>query len=152
MAPAAQRRGKVGYLVGLFPTAVPLSGTAATRDAVVAGMGSRCWYHFAVHGVTDDHTSVDCGLQLTDGRLTIRDLARGRLPIARFAYLSACAAHQGSPVIPDEAVTVGTAMCTAGCQNVIAALWRVADDHAAEFAPDVRTPGHPRARDSNPPS
>lgn len=36
--------------------------------------------------------------------------------------------------MPDEAITVGTALCIAGCQNVIAALWPVADDHTADFA------------------
>ena len=35
-------------------------------------MGSHCWFHFAVHGMTDDHTPVDGGLELADGRLTIR--------------------------------------------------------------------------------
>ena len=97
-------------------------------------MGSHCWFHFAVHGVTDDHTPVDAGLELTDGRLTIRELAERRLPDAEFAYLSACATYQGSPTIPDEAVTVGTALCIAGCQHVIAALWPVADEHTADFA------------------
>lgn len=125
---------EANHLLSVFPGAVQLSGAAATRDAVLAEMGSRRWFHFAVHGATDGHTPVDGGLQLTDGRLTIRDLAHRRLPDARFAYLSACSTYQGSPVIPDEAVTVGTALCIAGCQNVIAALWPVADDHTAEFA------------------
>jgi hypothetical protein len=121
-------------LLSIFPGTAHLSDGAATRDAVLTGMSSHCWFHFAVHGVTDDHTPVDGGLQLSDGRLTIRELAERRLPDARFAYLSACATYQGSPAIPDEAVTVGTALCIAGCQTVIAALWPVADDHAADFA------------------
>lgn len=132
--PLRNAEAEANHLLNIFPGAVNLSGTAATRDAVLAGMGSHCWFHFAVHGVTDDHTPVDGGLQLTDGRLAIRDLAQRRLPDARFAYLSACETYQGSSVIPDEAVTVGTALCIAGCQNVIAALWRVADADAADFA------------------
>jgi len=132
--PLPRAEDEAGYLLGIFPDAVHLTGRGATRDAVLAEMGSHCWFHFAVHGVTDDRTPVDAGLELTDGRLTIRELAERRLPDARFAYLSACATYQGSPAIPDEAVTVGTALCIAGCQNVIAALWPVADDHAADFA------------------
>ena len=108
------------------------SSTAAIL--VSAGVRLHCWFHFAVHGVTDNRTPVDGGLELTDGRLTIRELAERRLPDARFAYLSACATYQGSPAIPDETLTVGTALCIAGCQNVIAALWPVADDHTADFA------------------
>ena len=132
--PLRNAEAEANHLLSIFPRAVNLSGTAATRDAVLAEMGSHCWFHFAAHGVTDDHTPVDGGLQLTDGRLAIRDLAQWRLPDARFAYLSACETYQGSSAIPDEAVTVGTALCIAGCQNVIAALWRVTDAHAADFA------------------
>lgn len=132
--PPPRAQDEASHLLGIFPDAVHLTGRAATRDAVLAEMGSHCWFHFAVHGVTDDRTPVDGGLELTNGRLTIRELAERRLPDARFAYLSACATYQGSPAIPDEAVTVGTALCTAGCQHVIAALWPVADDHTADFA------------------
>jgi tetratricopeptide (TPR) repeat protein len=132
--PLPSAQGEADQLLSLYPAADYLTGTAATRDAVLAEMGSHCWFHFAVHGVTDDRTPVDGGLELIDGRLTIRDLAERRLPDARFAYLSACATYQGSPAIPDEAVTVGTALCIAGCQNVVAALWPVADEHTADFA------------------
>lgn len=132
--PLGNAEAEADHLLSIFPGAAHLSDGAATRDAVLAGMGSHCWFHFAVHGVTNDRTPVDGGLQLSDGRLTIRELAERRLPDARFTYLSACATYQGSPAIPDEAVTVGTALCIAGCQNVIAALWPVADDHTADFA------------------
>jgi CHAT domain-containing protein len=74
------------------------------------------------------------GLELVDGRLTIRDLLQLRLLDTRFAYLSACGTYQSTEAIPDEAVTVATALCAAGCQVVVATLWQVDDDHAAEFA------------------
>lgn len=93
--PLPSAQAEAGHLLSIFPGADHLTGPAATHDAVLAGMGSHCWFHFAVHGVTDDHTPVDGGLELTDGRLTIRDLAQRRLPAARFAYLSACATYQG---------------------------------------------------------
>ena len=102
-----------------------LDNPSSTNAAILVSAGVRlhCWFHFAVHGVTDNRTPVDGGLELTDGRLTIRELAEcRRLPDARFAYLSACATYQGSPAIPDETLTVGTALCIAGCQDVIAAL------------------------------
>jgi hypothetical protein len=121
-------------LLGIFPGAAYLTEGDATCDAVLAAMSAHSWFHFAVHGVTDEHTPVAGGLQLADGRLTVRELAQLRLPDARFAYLSACATYQGSPAIPDETITVGTALCIAGCRHVIAALWPVADEHASEFA------------------
>ena len=134
MRPLPNAKIEADRLAGIFPGAVHLSDGAATHDAVLAEMGSHCWFHFAVHGVPDTNTPVDSGLELADGRLTIRDLIRRRLPEARFAYLSACATYQGAPTIPDEAVTVGTALCIADCQNVIAALWPVADNYTADFA------------------
>ena len=51
-----------------------------------------------------------------------------------FAYLSACGTYRNTHAIPDEAVTVATALCAVGCQVVVATLWQVDDDHAAEFA------------------
>ena len=135
--PLPRALDEAGNLMGIFPGAEYLSGPAATRDAVQAGLGSHCWFHFAVHGTTDDHTPVDGGLELADGRLTIRHLAQRRLPDARFAYLSACLTYQGSSAIPDEAVTVGTALCITGCANVMAALWPVSDEHTADFSHQV---------------
>lgn len=122
------------HLLSIFPTAEHLTEAGATRGAVLAAMKTHHWFHFAVHGVTDDHTPLGGGLQLTDGRLTIRELARQQLPGARFGYLSACATYQGSPEIPDEAISVGTALCIAGCRTVIAAQWRIADTYTADFA------------------
>lgn len=97
-------------------------------------MDTHTWFHFAGHGITDDQIPVEGGLELADGRLTIRDLAQHRLRGALFAYLSACATYQGSPSIPDEAVTIGTALYVAGCQTVIATLWPVSDNHTADFS------------------
>ena len=126
--PLPNAEAEADHLLSIFPDALHLSDASATCDGVLTGMDTHRWYHFAVHGVTDPRTPVDGGLQLVDGRLTIRDLADRRLPDARFAYLSACETYQGSSAIPDEAITVGTALVIAGCQAVIATLWPVADD------------------------
>lgn len=130
--PAAQAEGD--RLASIFTSALHLSGNAATRSAVTAQMCTHSWYHFAVHGITDNDTPVNGGLELTDGRLTILDLLQLHLTDTQFAYLSACETHQNAPAIPDEAVTVATALHIAGCQTVAAALWQVADNHAADFA------------------
>ncbi|MGO9293064.1 MAG: CHAT domain-containing protein [Streptosporangiaceae bacterium] len=135
--PLPSAETEAARLQGIFTDATRLTGPAATRDAVLAAMETHPWFHISAHGVTDDHTPADGGLELADGRLTIRDLAKLDLPDARFSYLSACATYQGSPAIPDETITIGTAMCAAGCQSVIAALWPVADDDAATFAEHV---------------
>jgi hypothetical protein len=134
MAPLPGTEAEGDRLAGLFPASTHLSGASATRVAVVAEMNSHRWYHFAVHGITDDDTPVDGGLELADGRLTIRDLLQLQLIDTQFAYLSACGTYQNIRTIPDEAVTVATALCVAGSRTVVATLWQVDDDQAAEFA------------------
>ena len=132
--PLASAQEEADHLARLFPGATQLSGPAATREAVLTGMKSHSWFHFSVHGARDERTPVDGGIELVDGRLTIRELMNHRLPGARFAFLSACATHRGSAAVPDEAVTIATAMCVSGCHHVVATQWPVADDHAADFA------------------
>lgn len=134
LPPLPNANAEAKHLLRIFPAAEHLTEVGATRDAVLAAMKTHQWFHLAVHGVTDAHTPLGGGLELTDGRLTIREIAQQQLPCAQFAYLSACATYQGSPDIPDEAVTVGTALCIAGCRNVIAAQWRIADGHTADFS------------------
>jgi CHAT domain-containing protein len=129
--PGAQ--AEADQLLAIFPAATHLTGPAATRDAVLAALSSHGWFHFSLHGVTDNRTPTDGGLELADGRLTIRDLSEQRLPTARFAFLSACATYQGSPNIPDEAITFGGAFLIAGCENVVATLWPVRDNHATDI-------------------
>ena len=99
--PSAQAEGN--RLASIFPNALHLSGSAATRDAVTAQMGTHRWYHFAVHGITDNDTPVNGGLELTDGRLTIRDLLQLRLPAHSSPTCPRARptrAHQPSPTRP----------------------------------------------------
>jgi tetratricopeptide (TPR) repeat protein len=131
--PLPGAREEAENLMRAFPDAAHLTGPDATRDAVLAGMTAHSWFHLSAHGTTDEHTPVNGGIELADGRLTIHDMLERRLPGARFAFLSACATHHGSTAVPDETVTTATALCTAGCRFVVATLWPVADDHAADF-------------------
>jgi tetratricopeptide (TPR) repeat protein len=121
-------------LMRAFPGATHLTGPDATVEAVLAGMTAHSWFHISAHGTTDEQTPVNGGIELADGRLTIRELLERRLPGARFAFLSACSTHHGSAAIPDETVTTAAALCIAGCEYVVATLWPVADDHAVDFA------------------
>ncbi len=132
--PLPGAREEAENLMRVFPGASHLTGPDATVDAVLAGMTAHSWFHISAHGTTDENTPVNGGIELTDGRLTIRELLERRLPGARFAFLSACSTHHGSAAIPDETVTTAAALCIAGCEYVVATLWPVADDHAVDFA------------------
>ena len=120
------------YLLGLFPAATHLSGSAASRNAVLEAIRTHGWQHFSLHGVTDVHTPTAGGLQLSDGRLTIHDLAALSLTTVRFTFLSACETYQGASAVPDEVITLGGAFLSAGCPTVIATLWPVQDDDASD--------------------
>jgi len=132
--PLPGAREEAENLMRAFPGAAHLTGPDATVDAVLAGMTAHSWFHISAHGTTDERTPVNGGIELADGRLTIRELLERRLPGARFAFLSACSTHHGSAAIPDETVTTAAALCIAGCEYVVATLWPVADDHAVDFA------------------
>ena len=47
------------------------------------------------------------------------------LPRPELAYLSACDTSRGGTSIPDEAITLTTALQVAGYQHVIATLWQI---------------------------
>jgi hypothetical protein len=132
--PLPGAREEAENLMRAFPGAAHLTGPDATVQAVLAGMTAHSWFHISAHGTTDENTPVNGGIELADGRLTIRELLERRLPGARFAFLSACSTHHGSAAIPDETVTTAAALCIAGCEYVVATLWPVADDHAVDFA------------------
>lgn len=125
------------YLQALFPEATHLDDSAATKKAVMDGLRTHTWFHFSLHGATDDHTPTKGGLELHDARLTNQDLSELDLTNALFAFLSACSTHRGSPDLPDESITPGTMLCISGCQNVIATLWPVRESHASALTQQV---------------
>jgi CHAT domain-containing protein len=118
------------YLLQTFSNATHLSGSTATVDAVIAALRIHTRVHFSAHGVTDTITPLDGGLELHDGRLTIRQVSALHLRHARWPVLSACATYQGALDIPDEGITLGTAFQNAGFAQVIATLWPISDNHS----------------------
>jgi tetratricopeptide (TPR) repeat protein len=118
------------YLLQTFPSATHLSATTATVDAVIAALSTHPKVHFSVHGVTNTTTPLDSGLELDDGRLTIRQLSTLHLRHAEWVFLSACSTYQGAPGIPDEGITLGTTFQNVGFGQVIATLWPISDNHS----------------------
>jgi tetratricopeptide (TPR) repeat protein len=121
-------------LLAHFPDALHLTGPAATKEAVLAALETHRFVHFSTHATVDGPTSLDGGLRLVNGILSIRDLSDHDLSHARFAFLSACETYRTAEEVPDEGITVGAALRIAGFEHVIATLWPISDSLSPEFS------------------
>ncbi|MDO3704725.1 CHAT domain-containing protein [Micromonospora sp. C28SCA-DRY-2] len=106
----------------------PLTGPAATREAVLAALAGRPVAHLSCHGTQDLAAPALGRLALADGPLHVRDLwqLRATAP-AGLAVLSACETVRGGAALPDETISLGTAFQLAGFRHVIGSLWSISD-------------------------
>ncbi len=74
---------------------------------------------------------------LHDQTLTVANLAGIRHDHAEFAFLAACKTAVGGIRVPDEAITLTTALQYAGYPYVIGTLWSVHDRSAARITQAV---------------
>jgi CHAT domain-containing protein len=130
--PDSQR--EANYLMAGNPDGRVLAGPEATRGAVLSAIPYSTWIHFACHGVQDRAQPSRSRLLLHDGPLTIQEIAASRADQAELAYLSACETFSGGTDLPDESITLATAVQLAGYRHVIGAQWPVADGVAPEMA------------------
>jgi CHAT domain-containing protein len=72
------------------------------------------------------------GLRLWDGTLTVADMSAQRLN-GEFAFLAACQTATGGIALPNEAISLAAALHYAGYRHVIATLWSVYDQAAANL-------------------
>ena len=112
-------------LASRFDNNTFLSGPSATHAAVTEAMGKHPWAHFACHGVQNLLAPSRGRLLLHDGPLTIPQLMALRLNSPSFVFLSACETYRGGTVVPDEGITLASALQLAGYQHVIATLWQI---------------------------
>ncbi|EMF30117.1 hypothetical protein H114_05789 [Streptomyces gancidicus BKS 13-15] len=136
-APLPGARSEAGHLARLIPGATLLADASATHTAVATALHHHAYAHFACHALGDVQRPSGSRLVLHDHRerpLTVRDLARLRLPSVRLAYLSACATLRTSPELADEAVHIVSAFQMAGFPHVVGSLWHVDDAIGAEVA------------------
>ncbi|MFC9680260.1 CHAT domain-containing protein [Streptomyces sp. NPDC056948] len=127
-------RQDIDVLTSLLPDRLTLLENAdATWDAVKSGLPEHRWTQFSCHGDQNVMDPLAGGLTLFDKILTVGDLSalshRGE-----FVFLSACKSAVGSPRMPDEALTMAAVLHYTGYRHVIAALWSIADDAAADVA------------------
>lgn len=94
--------------------------------------------HFATHAVTDEGNPDRSGVLLApgaanqDGLLQIREIVdldlRGRVIV-----LSACSSNTGAMLRGEGVMSLARAFFQGGAHTVVASLWRLRDDEAADF-------------------
>ena len=113
-----------------------LSGERAVRATVIADLHDHTWVHFACHGEQDLTDPARGALLLHDGPLTVTALSAQQYR-GEVAYLSGCETAVGGIDLPDEAITLASALHFTGFRHVIATLWSVRDLAAVRVAADV---------------
>jgi hypothetical protein len=103
-----------------------VQGADATVERVLTELSYAATVHFACHGMSDAEDPSRSYLDLADGPLAVRDVARGHLPHAQLAVLLACHTTR-TDRLPDEAVHLTSAFQTAGYPQVVGALWEATD-------------------------
>lgn len=94
--------------------------------------------HFATHAVTDEVNPDRSGVLLApgaanqDGLLQIREIVDLDLA-GRIVVLSACSSNTGVVLRGEGVMSLARAFFQAGAHTVIASLWRLRDDEAADF-------------------
>ncbi|MFD4669529.1 CHAT domain-containing protein [Lentzea sp. NPDC058450] len=111
-----------------------LQGPQATREAVRAAATGAAVLHLACHAQPSPANPREAGLELWDGRLTVRDLAADLTTPPDLVYLSACHTAAAGLTLPDEAISIAAAFLAAGSRNVVGTLWAVGDRDAATVA------------------
>ncbi|MFF2517677.1 CHAT domain-containing protein [Streptomyces sp. NPDC058086] len=119
-------------LTRLFPPSrrTLLEGPRATRAQVSKKLSQHRWVHFSCHGDQDLNEPSRGGLLLTDGMLSVADIAARQFR-GDFAGLSACKTAVGGIHLLDEVITLAAALHYTGYRHVVAALWSVDDETSA---------------------
>ncbi|MFI1073286.1 CHAT domain-containing protein [Streptomyces puniciscabiei] len=136
-APLPQVEAELAGLRARFPDITELRGKAATCEAVRESLRTHAWVHLSCHGGQNLDRPSQGSLLLADGSLSIADLYTEWHAHGEFAFLSACRTALGGAGVPDEAITMASAMQYVGWQHVIGTLWSVGADTAAELCSDV---------------
>jgi CHAT domain-containing protein len=98
------------------------TGTSTIQHAI-SNFADADIVHLACHGVQDAKDALQSGFCLGDGRLTVAELMKLKLPGPFLAFLSACETAKGDETLPDQTVHLAAAMLFCGFQNVIGTMW-----------------------------
>jgi CHAT domain-containing protein/tetratricopeptide (TPR) repeat protein len=127
--PLAAARREARAVARLYANATLLQRDSATRDVFLREAANADAIHFAGHSV-GGHLVV-AGQE----RLDLRQISEMRLPRAPVVVLAACGTADGSIRGTEGTISVARAFLAAGASSVVATLWPIEDEAAAEFFP-----------------
>ena len=105
----------------------------ATVAAFRAALPECTLLHVSAHGRLNPDDSFEAGIDLVDGRFTLRDLAASRADAGRLAVLLSCESASGDFEAPNEALHAAGAAQQAGFTEVVAAMLPVRDSSVVPF-------------------
>jgi hypothetical protein len=109
----------------------PLLGPEASRRALLECLPNARVLHMAMHAGFSSVDPLASGLELSDGRVTAREILRTRCPLAKLVVLSACETGVTGSLGGEELVGLSMAFLQAGARAVVVSLWRVDDPATA---------------------
>ncbi|MEU8080743.1 CHAT domain-containing protein [Catellatospora citrea] len=104
----------------------------ATRQAVTEELPRHRYVHVSCHGAQDLTNPSHACIRVHDGPLTLAELSEAHRG-GELITLSACMTATGGAAAADEVVSLAAALHYTGWQQVIATLWWVWDDSAADI-------------------
>ena len=108
----------------------------AEPSAVLEGIQDHRFAHFVCHGNLVSERPFDAYFGLHEStRLTLLHIVRSRLPVAEFAFLSAChTAELTEGSIADEGLHLTAAVQYCGFRSVVGTMWAMADQDGGDLA------------------
>ncbi|KAF5378218.1 hypothetical protein D9757_009178 [Collybiopsis confluens] len=125
---------EVQTLQKMYPNMTWINDSAGKKEAVLEGIRTHNWVHFACHAIQDIENPLKSAFLLQDKDLELADLMTESFSRTQLAYLSACRTAVGHEQLSEEAVHLAAGMLMAGFQNVIGTLWAIDDDDASFVA------------------
>lgn len=113
-----------------------ITGSQATKTAIIQKMPQARIIHLATHGILDDYRGVGSAVALApsgkdDGLLTADEILNLKLNHTELVVLSACNTG-GGRITGDGVIGLSRSLIGAGTPSVIVSLWSV-DDNSTSF-------------------
>lgn len=118
---------EIAAIADLYPSAVTLTGTAASAEALMTHFSTSDFLHIAAHGNFRDDNPLASTLGLADGPVTFFDLLAQKRAPSRI-ILSACGVGRAAGATP---VGLASILFGRGCQALVASNGFVPDDTTA---------------------